>query len=308
MPKTIVALYEDFDVAQDVVEDLVEAGLSRENISLVANDAAGDYARNLGTTTSIYQTDDVTGGEGAGFGAVVGGLIGLGAMLIPGIGPVIAAGPLVAGLTGAAVGAVAGAATGGIVASLVKLGVIEEEAEYYAEGVRRGGSLVTAQVDDTWEQRTVDIMSRHRPVDIRHSAEDWRRSGWTGFDATSTDYTTREREPLGVSSREASAREMSTNPTWAAGTVSGDYTSYNDEFHTHYTNTYASLGQTYDYYNPAYRYGYLLATDNRYNSYRDWSDVEIYARRGWEESNEGTWENFKDAVQYAWKRVRNAVS
>ncbi|MBI5669167.1 MAG: YsnF/AvaK domain-containing protein [Chloroflexi bacterium] len=414
--KTVVALYEDFNTARDVVEDLVEAGFSRDRISLVANDASGEYKRYIGT-----DDDDVSAGEGAGFGAVVGGLIGLGAMLIPGIGPVIAAGPLVAGLTGAAVGAAAGAATGGIVGSLVDMGVNEDEAGYYAEGVRRGGALVTVQIDDNWENRVVDIMSRHRPVDIRRSAEEWRRSGWTGFDASDTSYsahttgtqsaqgtrtmsqgghdnearlqvieedlqvgkrevergavrartvveetpvqeevTLREEhvkverhpvdrpvDPNAVEMREQTVEitERAEEPVVAkqarvveevvirkdvdehtetvqdtvrrqdveidnmgARTGQRTFESYDTDWRTHYNTTYGSRGRDYSVYMPAYQYGYMLASDPRYNQYRTWSEVESYARRDWETRNQGPWEDFKDAIQHAWNRIRNAVS
>jgi hypothetical protein len=83
MRETVVALFDDFGTAQRVVEDLVDAGYLRDNISLVANDAAGEYAQYVERVG-----EDVTAGEGAGFGAVVGTLAGLGVALIPGIGPV----------------------------------------------------------------------------------------------------------------------------------------------------------------------------------------------------------------------------
>src|SRR4051794_16692315 len=145
MDQTVVGMFDNLSDAQRVVKDLVDAGFSRDRISLVAGDAANEYSKyvNKGTTTTTTD-DDVTAGEGAGFGAVVGALTGiiagLGALAIPGIGPVLAAGPLLAAATGGAVGAVAGAATGGVVAGLVKTGVPEEDAQYYAEGIRRGGT------------------------------------------------------------------------------------------------------------------------------------------------------------------------
>lgn len=194
MPKTVVALYDDFDIAQDVVEDLIESGFSRENISLMASDITGDYARR-------YVTDrvdeDVTAGEGASFGAVVGTLIGLGIALIPGVGPILGAGPLAVALT-AGIGAAAGAITGGITAALIDMGVPEEDADYYAEGLRRGGTLVSATVDEAWLERVEEIMNRHSPVDIERRAGYWRETGWTGFNPEVTPYTTdeivRERE------------------------------------------------------------------------------------------------------------------
>jgi uncharacterized protein (TIGR02271 family) len=182
--KTIVGLYKDFDTAQRVVEDLTDAGISRDHISLMANDASGQYASVIKQNAGDQK--DVKAGEGAAVGAVAGALVGLGAMLIPGIGPVVAMGPLVAGLTGAGVGAVAGAATGGITASLVDMGVTDEDAGYYAEGVRRGGTLVVVQSEDNNSREIMEIMRDHSPMDVRTMAEEWRQSGWRGFDESST--------------------------------------------------------------------------------------------------------------------------
>lgn len=129
MTKTVIGLYRNFETARTVVQELTQAGIPRENISLVAHDADERYAHELETTG---QGKDVSAGEGAGIGAIAGAVVGLGAMLIPGVGPVIAAGPLVAALTGAGVGAVAGAATGGIAAGLIQMGVPESDANLYS--------------------------------------------------------------------------------------------------------------------------------------------------------------------------------
>src|SRR6185503_10222365 len=147
--KTIVALYDDFATAQRATQELVAKGIDRGNISLVANDVAGEYSQSVNDSDAapVTLTADATA-VGAGTGAVIGGigglLVGLGALAIPGIGPIIAAGPLVSALVGAGVGAV----TGGLVGALTSLGVPEAEAGYYAEGVRRGGALVTAQIPE----------------------------------------------------------------------------------------------------------------------------------------------------------------
>src|SRR5439155_20856442 len=100
------------------------------------------YAR----SDRVKATDAATAaGTGASIGTVVGGgaglLAGLGMLEIPGIGPVVAAGWLVS----TAAGAAAGAAAGGLIGSLTGAGVSKEHAHIYAEGVRRGGSLVTAR-------------------------------------------------------------------------------------------------------------------------------------------------------------------
>jgi hypothetical protein len=192
MTKTIVALYDDFDTAQNAVQDLVDGGFLRENISVVANDVSGVYRdRYVDHTLDVDDEDDVSAGEGAGFGAVVGALVGLGVALIPGIGPVLAAGPLAAALM-AGVGAVAGAATGGVVAGLVDFGVPEEEAEVYAEGIRRGGTLVSVTADDDYAARVQDILNRHNPADMDERSTTWREGGWSDFDHEAEPYTSEQ--------------------------------------------------------------------------------------------------------------------
>jgi hypothetical protein len=199
MARTIVALYDDLMMAQHVVNDLTSAGIPRERISLVANDANGEYADYL---RSYHPGEHVGPGEGTVFGASVGALTGLlvslGSLAIPGVGPVVVAGPLVAGLTGAVTGAVAGGATGGIVGSLLAMDIPEKEARRYAEGVRRGGTLVSVQAASEEVPKVEEILSRHNPVDIERRATYWRESGWKNFDERANPYPaediTRDRE------------------------------------------------------------------------------------------------------------------
>ena len=180
MSKTVLALYDDFAAAEDAVEALVDAGFDRNSISLVANDVGEKYASSLKTGS----TDDVKAGQGAGFGAIVGGLIGLGAVLIPGVGPVLAAGPLAALLFGG-IGAAAGAATGGVVAGLVDLGMDEKEAGYYAEGIRRGGALVSVDLDtDDEVTHAKGVLDRFHPINVNERWASYEQEGWKGFDAS----------------------------------------------------------------------------------------------------------------------------
>ncbi|WP_119458923.1 YsnF/AvaK domain-containing protein [Rhodospirillaceae bacterium SYSU D60014] len=201
MTKTVVALYDDFPSAQRTVQDLADADFRRDDISLMANNADGIYSDEAGTAAvgtptaaaPTAATDDTSGtATGAGIGAAVGGigglLVGLGALAIPGIGPVVAAGPLAATLVGAGTGALAG----GLIGALTDAGVPEEEAGYYAEGVRRGGTLVAVRADEADVDRAAALMERHDPVDIETRASQWRESGWTGFDAEAAPYTAAE--------------------------------------------------------------------------------------------------------------------
>jgi len=187
--QTLVALYHNFQDAQNALDALVRGGVDRTKISLVANNTAGEYTDYV---NSDYDSEDaVTAEEGASFGAASGGILGalagLGALAIPGIGPVIAAGPLIAALTGGAVGALAGSATGGLVGGLVKTHHMDaEDAELYAEGVRRGETLLTVQVDDSEVSRTRDLLNRYNPTDVHGEATTWRSQGWTKFDESRT--------------------------------------------------------------------------------------------------------------------------
>lgn len=192
MAKTIVGLFDSINQAQNVVTELTNLGISRDSISLVSR--SSDQARMVGADT----TDTSSTAEGAGAGAIGGGvlggtlglLVGLGALAIPGIGPVIAAGPLAAALSTAAVGAGIGAAAGGLIGALVGAGVPEEDANVYAEGVRRGGTLVTVTAPDNLANSAYSIMQRAGAVDVNDRATSWRSEGWDRFDPNAPSYDT----------------------------------------------------------------------------------------------------------------------
>jgi len=214
--QTLVALYHNFADAQSAVDALVRSGVDRSNISVVANNVSGEYG------THDYDTEDaVTAEQGASFGAATGGIIGalagLGALAIPGIGPVIAAGPLIAALTGGAVGALAGAPTGGLVAGLIHTHHMDaEDAELYAEGVRRGDTLVTAHIDDTNVSSARDILNRYNPTDVHSESSTWRSEGWSKFDHTAQPYNNTDLETY-RSRRSSSSTGMGTTNSSAVG-------------------------------------------------------------------------------------------
>ena len=183
MSTTISRLYDDYGTAMQVVKELEAAGLPGEDISVLVRkeSATGRY-----TTTRAGDSGEAVG-AGAGIGAVLGGtagaLAGLGVIAIPGIGPVVAAGWLAA----TAAGAVAGGAAGGIIGALTQAGVSREEAHAYAEGIRRGGTLVTARVAERDRARFEAIMDR-QAVDIDERAATYRQGGWSKFDESAPAY------------------------------------------------------------------------------------------------------------------------
>ena len=163
--KTISGLFDSHAEASKAVSALEDAGVN--DVSLVSPDKPGS-------------TEGAA--AGAGIGAAVGGvgglLAGLGTFAIPGIGPVVGVGWLATTL----VGAMAGGAAGGILGSLTEAGIEENEAHVYAEGIRRGATLVTARVDETEVEATEAILNQHSPVNIDSRRTQFESTGWSGFD------------------------------------------------------------------------------------------------------------------------------
>ncbi len=175
--QTLTAMFDSYDKAAEAVRRLEAAGIPHADVSIVSNDTSHQkYYDN---------TDDATGsgtgtGTGASLGTLLGGgaglLAGLGMLAIPGLGPVVAAGWLAATLVGAGVGA----AAGGVVGALTDAGVSHEHAHVYAEGIRRGGTLVTARVDQSLAAQAGEILDRDGTIDMDERESTWRSEGWEG--------------------------------------------------------------------------------------------------------------------------------
>ena len=151
------------------------AGVPSDDISVVANNTDGRVVEHK------HGNEAAPGAEiGAGVGALAGGgvgvLTGLGMLAIPGVGPVVAAGWLVA----LAVGAVGGAAAGGLLGGLVGSGISKEHAEVYAEGVRRGGTLVSVRANDDDQVRIETVLDRGA-VDPAARRAEYTAAGWKGY-------------------------------------------------------------------------------------------------------------------------------
>ncbi len=425
--RTVVALFDRFEDAQQAVQALHDAGFLRDDINMIARDVNGDYTRYLDENPQ-GATQDVSDGAaaGAGAGAILGGLggllVGLGALAIAGIGPVLAAGPIVTALAGAGVGALAG----GLIGALVDLGIPEEHANIYAEGVRRGGTLVVVRTQDAQAEQARAILNRFNPVDIENRSQTWRDNHWTGFDQNNQELTAdqmefnrssaampvtgsevnrdmnrdvnsdltldqqtdttsqqaqnQDRYTTGMGSQNTASGDWNQSGTMGSGSstqsnqdmdrsgsgdipVTGDqsrqhdhmgdsfdsgmdqhltddvysaershdeivdipvtgarmdsenveevdvtpidWDSYDPIFQRDYQTRYGSTGYGYDYYQPAYRYGYDLASDPRFEGY-DWVSLEPVARQNWQRRGlSGAWDDVKDAVRRAWETVTN---
>jgi hypothetical protein len=172
-----------------VARDLISAGFSRNDLSLLASDAAGEWSRYKASTVEGAELTSEEIGSGVGTGTVVGGLgglfAGLGMFAIPGIGPVAAAGTIATTLLGAGMGA----AAGGLTAAIDELGVPKDQTGYYAEGVRRGGILVSVRVPEEQVDEATAIMDRYHAMDIDERAAEWRAGGWTQFNEMAEPYS-----------------------------------------------------------------------------------------------------------------------
>ncbi len=179
--RTMAAMFDRYENAAEAVRRLEGAGVPHSDISIVSNDES--HAQYHGDETKAHGTGL---GTGASLGTLIGGgaglLAGLGLLAIPGLGPVVAAGWLASTLVGAGVGAAAGGLTG----SLVDVGVTEEDAHAYAEGVRRGGTLVTVKADDAMTTRVTDILDQDGTIDMDDRTQQWRGEGWSGTSTGTT--------------------------------------------------------------------------------------------------------------------------
>ncbi|EEF62066.1 hypothetical protein [Pedosphaera parvula] len=167
--KSVFCVARDEVQASCIVDDLKMAGFSKNDISALLPDKSGtrDFAHEKGTKAPEGAA------TGAGTGGVLGGalgwLAGIGALAIPGVGPFIAAGPIMAALSGAAVGA----AAGGLVGTLVGMGIPEFEAKRYQGKIREGRILLSVHSEDSNEtKRAKNIFERAGAEDISTAGEE----------------------------------------------------------------------------------------------------------------------------------------
>jgi hypothetical protein len=200
--RTVSVLFDRYEDAASAVRALKDAGIPDDDISIVANNSDGSYR--------VDEDDAVVEGAGTGasVGAVAGGLggllTGIGALAIPGVGPVVAGGWLVATAVGALSGAAVGGAAGGLIGALTDEGVDERDAHVYAEGIRRGGTLVTARIDESRADAAQAILRNARPVDVPTRRQEYEAEGWERFDDTADPYSPDEiRDYRSTSSRPA---------------------------------------------------------------------------------------------------------
>src|SRR5579884_4234659 len=166
--KVVYGIYPSELSAENAVDELKDAGFRNTDISVL-------FADNRGTKDFAHEKDTkapegATAGAGAGaiLGGALGWLAGIGALAIPGIGPFIAAGPIVAMLSGIGAGGVVGGFTG----ALIGVGIPEYEAKRYEGRIRNGGILLSVHCDNSdWKKRAKEILAQTGATDIATSTE-----------------------------------------------------------------------------------------------------------------------------------------
>jgi hypothetical protein len=152
MKKAIIGIVDSRERAENVLAGLQAAGIGPEAVSVLLPDKSGskDFAHEHNTKAP----EGAVAGAGTGglLGGTLGLLAGIGALAIPGFGPLIAAGPLMAALSGAA----AGAAVGGIAGGLIGLGIPELEAKHYEGKIKGGNILVAVHVESSEQQEIAE--------------------------------------------------------------------------------------------------------------------------------------------------------
>jgi uncharacterized membrane protein len=137
MSQTVVGLFRSKEQAEEAIRELKNRDFENQEISLIAKDDEGGKSGGTGFENQNLSDGTATGGA---VGGIAGLLAGAGALLIPGIGPIIAAGPLAGALTGIV--------TGGIAGGLIDYGIPEEEGERLEQEVHKGSILVAVEADD----------------------------------------------------------------------------------------------------------------------------------------------------------------
>jgi uncharacterized protein (TIGR02271 family) len=254
MARTAVGHFRGRASADRAYDDLLQAGFGRDDISIIGRGREGG--------TGLHDDDHVSAGEGAATGGIAGLLIGAAAMLIPGLGPIVAVGPLAAGLAGAVTGGVTGVLVGGITGALVDAGVPEEEARYYNERMQAGGVLMTVRADDMEYAKARMILQRHG-ADMRDQ---------DGGTATASSYPA------------TAARWDDAMPG----------------YRNRWQQRYGSSGGRWEDFEPSYRYGWEMRREPRFAN-RSWTEAEPELRRDWETRyRDKPWDRFSAGIREAW--------
>ena len=160
MSKAVIGVFNSQDRAKEAIDDLRSQGFDEREISMIVRDQDAEAEEGGDRERYSMENQDLSEGviSGGALGGVAGILAGAGALLIPGVGPIVAAGPLAAFLTG-----VVG---GGIVGGLVDYGIPEERSRYFESRVKQGNILVTMKVEEDEAEEVASMLRRYGAEDV----------------------------------------------------------------------------------------------------------------------------------------------
>lgn len=164
----VYGIYRNREMVENAVEALKNAGFRNTDISVLFPESGGTKDFAIEKETKAPEGAATGAGTGAVIGGALGWLTGIGLLAIPGIGPFIAAGPIMAALAGAGAGGIAG----GIAGALIGMGIPEYEANRYEGHIKKGGILLSLHTDDSdWKKKGKEILERTGAVDISSKGE-----------------------------------------------------------------------------------------------------------------------------------------
>ena len=164
----VYGIYTSRPKVEEAVEALKDAGFRNEDISVLFPEGGGNKEFAIEKGTKAPEGGATGGISGAAIGGALGWLVGIGTLAIPGVGPFIAAGPIVAALAGAG----AGGTVGWIAGVLIGMGIPEYEANRYEGRIKEGGILLSVHADDSdWKNKGKGILKRTGAEDIGTKGE-----------------------------------------------------------------------------------------------------------------------------------------
>jgi len=317
---TIAGLFQDRAQAEEAIRALHQAGFKGDQIGIAMRDrtAQGELVRETGSQAA---EGAVSGAVGGGLlGGLVGLLVGIGALAIPGIGPVVAGGALATafGLGGgtAVAGAGIGAAAGGLLGALVGLGIPEEEARHFETGFQAGGVLVTVNAKNR-AMEALSILERYNADTGPGSLGATRRSETASAEgaAVGTAGGAVAGGVAGAAIGTAVAGPLGTLPGAVIGGVTGaatggavgaaagaDWGDVEPEFRSNWEQSKYRQNYKWEQVSPAYRYGYESYYKPDYQN-QNWNQARPNLQSGWNQSW-GNYNEYEDAVRYGYEQGR----
>ena len=177
--KTVVGMFESAKDVNDAVTELMKQGFTKPEISVLARK---EVIKETGVdVVSGAEVGAITGGV---TGGVVGLLLGLSVIAIPGVGWVIAGAEFLTWIGATLLGAAAGAIGGGLIGSLTALGLPEHEAHVFAEGIKRGNTLLAVRTVDERAQIASDVMTQFHGLDVDAQRMKLETTGWVAMEVS----------------------------------------------------------------------------------------------------------------------------